>query len=79
MRPPVPQLPMPTGSTNPIDAFIAAKHAELKLTPVGETPPNLLLRRLYLDLIGLPPTVEDLDVSNFDSIRNPQSAIRRFG
>jgi hypothetical protein len=48
-------------SANPIDAFIAAKHAELKLTPVGEMPPNLLLRRVYLDLTGLPPTPEQLE------------------
>ena len=48
-------------SANPIDAFVAAKHAELQLTPVGEAPKNLLVRRVYLDLIGLPPTPEELD------------------
>jgi uncharacterized protein DUF1553/uncharacterized protein DUF1549/cytochrome c len=76
MRPPVPAVADANWAANPIDAFISAKHAELKLTPVGEAPPNLLLRRLYLDLIGLPPTVEDLDGFQVDSIRNPQSAIR---
>src|SRR5205085_1071250 len=35
--------------------------AELKLTPVEEAPANLLLRRVYLDLVGLPPTVEELE------------------
>ena len=61
VRPPLPRASDPAWSQNPIDAFVAAKHAELKLTPVGEAPPNLLLRRLYIDLIGLPPTVEELD------------------
>ncbi|MEX2176825.1 MAG: DUF1549 domain-containing protein [Pirellulaceae bacterium] len=59
-RPPVPTVNDPAWSANPIDAFIAAKHAELKLTPVGEAPQHLLLRRVYLDLIGLPPTPQEL-------------------
>ncbi|HMC12208.1 MAG TPA: DUF1549 domain-containing protein, partial [Pirellulaceae bacterium] len=60
IRPAVPKVADPAWSANPIDAFIAAKHAELKLTPVGEAPTNLLLRRVYLDLSGLPPTPEEL-------------------
>ena len=58
-----PAVPMPANAAyvrNPIDAFVAAKHEELKLTPVGEAPKHLLLRRVYLDLIGLPPTPEQL-------------------
>ena len=39
-----------------IDRFIAAKHAELKLTPAPEAGPEELLRRLTFDLHGLPPT-----------------------
>ena len=56
---------------NPIDAFIAAKHEELKLTPVGEAPKNLLLRRVYLDLIGLPPPPEEL--AAFESDTSPEA------
>ncbi len=41
---------------NPIDALIAAQRDQRGLTPVDEVAPSLLLRRLYLDLIGLPPT-----------------------
>ncbi|QDU29634.1 Planctomycete cytochrome C [Anatilimnocola aggregata] len=47
-------------SNHPLDRLVAAKHAELKLTPVGDAPKNLLLRRIYLDLIGLPPTPAEL-------------------
>ena len=39
-----------------IDRFIAAKHAELNLTPAPEAGPEELLRRLTFDLHGLPPT-----------------------
>ncbi len=51
---------LPTGSTsagkNPIDAFIDAAQAKHGLKPVGPVERSLLLRRVYLDLIGLPPT-----------------------
>lgn len=46
---------------NPIDAFIAARHAEHGLTPVEHAKPETLLRRVYLDLLGLPPTVEQTE------------------
>jgi hypothetical protein len=45
---------------NPIDAFIAARHAERGVTPLPSAKKHLLLRRVYLDLIGLPPTRDDL-------------------
>ena len=61
VRPEVPMPADPAWAANPIDAFVAAKHAELKITPVSEAPPHVLLRRVYLDLIGLPPTEEELE------------------
>ena len=45
---------------NPIDAFIAAEHEEHGLKPRPEAARAVLLRRVYLDLIGLPPTPEEL-------------------
>ncbi|MCU0958952.1 MAG: PSD1 and planctomycete cytochrome C domain-containing protein, partial [Pirellulaceae bacterium] len=46
---------------NPIDAFIAAQWASAGLEPAPPASPHMLLRRVYLDLIGLPPTVEQAD------------------
>lgn len=43
---------------NPIDAFIADKHRSQRLSPQQETRPEYLLRRVYLDLIGLSPSAE---------------------
>ena len=43
-----------------IDAFIETKLKENKLTPSPEAEPVVLLRRLYFDLIGLPPTPEEV-------------------
>jgi hypothetical protein len=45
-----------TTSINPIDAFIAADYKAKGLVPVGKADKLTLLRRVYLDLIGLPPT-----------------------
>jgi hypothetical protein len=46
---------------NPIDAFIRAKLAEKGLKPAAEADRRTLIRRLYFDLIGLPPTYEDTE------------------
>ncbi|MFZ9460440.1 MAG: PSD1 and planctomycete cytochrome C domain-containing protein [Opitutales bacterium] len=52
--PAIPQ--MPAGGKNPIDAFIGAKLAEKKIKPSPEATKERLLRRVSLDLTGLPPT-----------------------
>jgi mono/diheme cytochrome c family protein len=52
--------PVPTGVGNPIDAFLAAGRDRLGLTPVAEAPRAVLLRRVFIDLVGLPPTREEL-------------------
>ena len=54
-----PALP-PFKLANPIDAFLAAEHAAHGLKPQPEADRRILLRRLYLDLIGLPPTTKQL-------------------
>lgn len=46
---------------NPIDAFIVAKLSASKLTPSPEADRRTLLRRLSLDLTGLPPTIEEVE------------------
>ncbi len=46
---------------NPIDAFIARRLEEAKLKPAAPADPVALVRRLYYDLTGLPPTPEEFD------------------
>ena len=60
VRPDVPPVKDSRWGHNPIDAFVAAKHAELALTPRPDAAKHVLLRRVYLDLIGLPPTRAEL-------------------
>jgi hypothetical protein len=56
--PPAPRNP--SWVRNPIDAFVAAELDARKLSPRPEAPRAVLLRRLTLDLIGLPPTRAEL-------------------
>lgn len=46
---------------NPIDHFVEAKWKEKGLKPVAPADKRVLLRRVYLDLIGLPPTAEQTE------------------
>jgi hypothetical protein len=45
---------------NPIDHFVLAKLREKGLTPSPEAGRRVLVRRLYFDLIGLPPTPDEV-------------------
>jgi len=47
------------GSRNPIDAFIAEGYEAAGLKPVGPADRRTLLRRVSLDLVGLPPTPDE--------------------
>ncbi|MDA1139066.1 MAG: DUF1553 domain-containing protein [Planctomycetota bacterium] len=58
--PPVPAVANTGWIKNPIDAFIARQHEQHGLAPQHEASRMELLRRLYLDLVGLPPTAEEI-------------------
>ena len=55
---------------NGIDHFILAKLEEAELPPSEEAPSAELLRRLSLDLTGLPPTLEEVNAFMVDSSKN---------
>ncbi len=50
-----PKVPV-NGAKNPIDAFVHARLAEKGMRPSSQATPETLLRRVSLDLTGLPPT-----------------------
>lgn len=58
-RPPVPETPADRPAANPIDAFFGQAQAERGLRYRPEASKETLLRRVYLDLIGLAPTPEE--------------------
>ncbi len=53
--------PVPADASHPIDHFVNQKLARAGLTPNPEADKLTLARRLYLDLIGLPPTPDEAD------------------
>src|SRR5688500_4869480 len=55
MRPAVPQLQRDRWAGNAIDTFVGAEHEARGLVPRPDAAPAVLLRRVTLDLIGLPP------------------------
>jgi hypothetical protein len=66
-RPALPEVRSVEWGRNPIDRFIAAGHEARGLTPHRETQRRLLLRRVTFDLIGLPPTAEEMAAFVSDS------------
>ena len=59
-RPAIPRAENSSWVQNPIDAFLAAAHRARGLGPAPPIGKDLWLRRVTLDLIGLPPTRDEL-------------------
>ncbi len=57
---PLPNVQNSTWATHPIDRLLAIEHDWRGLSPAPVAAKNLLLRRVYLDLIGLPPSPGEL-------------------
>jgi hypothetical protein len=71
VRPALPAIRNPQSATrNPIDRFILARLEKEGLTPAREEERAVLLRRLSLDLIGLPPTPAEVDAFLADTSPN---------
>lgn len=60
-RPPVPEVAKPGWPRNAIDRFVLAGQLAAGLSPSGEADPARLVRRVTLDLLGLPATPEEVD------------------
>jgi hypothetical protein len=59
--------------TNPIDTFVLAKLEAAKIPPAGDANKRTLIRRVTFDLIGLPPTPEDVEA--FVADRTPDAYV----
>lgn len=88
---PLKQPTIPTAANgewplNEIDYFIASKHNEAGIIPVTDAEDRDLLRRVYYDLIGLPPSPEqirsylaDTREDRFENLVDELLASPRFG
>jgi hypothetical protein len=80
--------PAMSGEGNPIDVLAARKHLQKGLRPAGPADKATLLRRVHLDLTGLPPTPAEVDAFAADPspdaygkvvdglLNNPQHGVR---
>ncbi len=73
IRPLVP-LTDELSATNPIDAFLNEQHRAKGLIPQSIAAPQIWLRRVFLNLIGLPPTKMQLDAF----VADPSDDARRL-
>jgi hypothetical protein len=67
VRPPLPQAGDENNLRNPIDRFIRARLEREGIRPSPAADPYTLIRRVSLDLTGLPPTLEEVDTFVNDS------------
>jgi len=71
VRPALPEVKDAAWCRNPIDRFILARLEKEGLKPAPEASKNTLLRRVYLDLTGLPPSPQEL--SAFLADQSPEA------
>ena len=71
VRPDVPKVKNAAWCRNPIDNFVLARLEKEGLKPSPEASKEMLIRRVSLDLIGLPPTPEEVDA--FLADHSPQA------
>ncbi len=67
VRSPLPPVSEPSRVRTPVDAFVLAKLDSLGLAMNPDASREKLVRRLYFDLIGLPPSPAEID----DFVRDP--------
>src|SRR5260221_46018 len=60
VKPPIPQTKNHAWPRTPVDAFILAKLEEKNMVPAPDAEKGALLRRATFDLIGLPPTPQEV-------------------
>ncbi len=77
-KPTVPSIKDPTWSKDDLDNFVRAKLDAEGLTPVAEADPSTLLRRVHFDLIGLPPTPDEIRAFQTAIESSPDTAFIDF-
>ncbi len=81
-KPQIPAVKNKKWARNDIDRFILARLEFENLKPVADAGPLTLLRRIYFDLTGLPPTpeqVESFDIGKIQSLVDELLASPQFG
>ncbi|MCS7047439.1 MAG: DUF1549 domain-containing protein, partial [Gemmataceae bacterium] len=80
VRPPVPAVKDTAWVRNPIDAFVLARLEREGLKPAPPADPRTLMRRLSFDLLGLPPTPQEVEdfVREYQASPKPQTVVEKL-
>ena len=73
-RPAPPEVRNSAWVRTPIDRFVLARLEKEGLSPSAEAPLEILVRRVSLDLVGLPPSLAEVDAVVADAERNGKDA-----
>jgi len=73
-QPPLPQVKALDWVQSPIDLFVLSELEERGMRPSPRANRATIIRRAYFDLIGLPPTMEE--VQRFESNRSPDAFVQ---
>jgi hypothetical protein len=65
-RPDVPAVPRSRWNENPIDAFVLSRLDSAEMSPAPAADRRTLVRRVYFDLVGLPPTATEVETFSRD-------------
>ena len=78
VRPALPDVRMKAWAKHEIDRFVLAKLERAGMQPSAPADSATLIRRLSLDLTGLPPTIEEIDVFEQQSMQDVENAYGRL-
>ena len=77
-NPAAPELNNAEWTRTPVDQFVLARQQAEGIVPNSIADSRTLARRAYFDLVGLPPTPEDLETFVRDAAANPADAYERL-
>ena len=79
IKPTLPKVKHQQWATNPVDLFVARKHQQLGLQPSSPADRRVLIRRVTLDLVGVPPTPGEVQQFVIDKSPNAyEKVVRRL-
>ncbi len=73
-----PEVNDPSWPCDPLDRFVLAKIEAAGLSPVGDADSTTLVRRLYVDLLGLLPTADEVEAFVSDHRQRGRRAVVRL-
>ncbi len=77
-NPPLPPIQQDAWPRDPLDHFVLAGIEAAGLKPSRDAEPQALARRLHFDLIGLPPTMDDVEAFVTDYQQHGSEALARW-